>query len=601
MKFIKSLLLTGIIVMATSCNLDLLDDPNAVKLNETSPSLLLNNIQSGLAGFFNTASTFGMQVTRLQNSGGSIYENFANPQAFDGLWTAAYANVLTDCDVVIKQADASQFTVHAGMARVMQAYTLSVLVDYFGDVPFTEAFKGLENLNPAVDDQEELYTAILGILDQGITNLRTAPNALAPAITDFYYGGNTTRWIRLANSIKLKIYLNLRNVAANVPAATAGITALLATTEGVITAQTDNFVFRYATNNADPDVRHPRFVNNYITGAGDYIANYLMWQMFYGYDRHTGAAPSQGDPRMRFYFYRQRSANSTDPNEIRCVAQTAPPHYAFSTGTAIIYGGTTGDPTRVPPGISTDPASPAWARYFCFPTPIGYWGREHVDPQGIPPDGLARTTWGPYPSGGRFDANTNAGVANPALGMRGAGIQPIMMRSFVNFMRAEAALFLGVGGVARDQYEAGIRNSLADVRDWAVNGTYGSNAFGPSPNEASTINTFYPAATYTTDSNNYATAALAAYDAQATDGDRLNYVAREYWIALFGSGVESYNLYRRTGRPFGMQPTVNPAPGSFPRTFWYPAAFEGRNSTVVQKTDLTTPIFWHNSSANIDF
>jgi hypothetical protein len=701
MKFIKSLLLTGIIVMATSCNLDLLDDPNAVKLNETSPSLLLNNIQSGLAGFFNTASTFGMQVTRLQNSGGSIYENFANPQAFDGLWTAAYANVLTDCDVVIKQADASQFTVHAGMARVMQAYTLSVLVDYFGDVPFTDAFKGLENLNPAVDDQEELYTAILGILDQGITDLRTAPNALAPAITDFYYGGNTTRWIRLANSVKLKIYLNLRNVDA--PAATAGITALLATTEGVISAQTDNFVFRYATNGADPDVRHPRFVNNYITGAGDYIANYLMWQMFYGYD--------MTDPRMRFYFYRQRSANSTDPNEIRCVAQTAPPHYAFSTGTAIIYGGATGDPTRVPPGISTDPASPAWARYFCFPTPIGYWGREHVDPQGIPPDGLARTTWGPYPSGGRFDANVNAGVNNPALGMRGAGIQPIMMRSFVNFMRAEAALFLGVGGPAATQFNLGVTNSMTDVRDWSINGTFGSNAFGPSPNEAATINSFFPTvgtaltpvrvastanvatraglltidgvvladgdrvllkdqtvasqngvyvaasgtwtratdadsqaellgATVTVqegvtnitarfvqittgtinvdtttpaatainwrspladDISRYIARANAAYTAQSTDQNRMNIIAREYWISLFGSGVESYNLYRRTGTPYGMQPTVNPAPGSFPRTFWYPAAFEGRNSTVVQKTDLTTPIFWHNPSANIDF
>jgi len=591
MKLIKSLFLSGLIVLATSCELNLLDDPNAVKLNQTDPSLLLNNIQIGLAGFFNTASTFGMQVTRLQNSGGSVYENFANPQSFDGMWSAAYANVIVNSENVIKQADESGFTVHAGMARIMEAYALSVLVDYFGNVPFSEANAGAVNFNPKVDNMDVLYPQIIALLDQAITNLGTPASAVAPAITDFYYGGNTGRWIRLANTLKLKMFLNLRNV--NAAQATAGITAALA--GGVITTPAENFIFRYATNNADPDVRHPRFVGNYITGAGDYIANYLMWQMFYGYDRNTGVAPSQGDPRMRFYFYRQRAANSSDPNEIRCVAQTAPPHYPFSTGTAIIYG-----KPGVPPGISTDPASAAWTRTFCFPTPIGYWGREHVDPQGIPPDGLARSTWGAYPAGGRFDANVNAGVNNPALGMRGAGMQPILMRSFVNFMRAEAALFLGVGGVAADQFDLGVRASLADVRDWSVNGTLGTAA-GAAPTEAATINTFYPAATYTTDANNYATAALAAYNAQTDNDGRLNFIAREYWIALFGSGVESYNLYRRTGRPTGMQPTVNPDPGAFPRSFWYPTSFETRNSQVEQKANLTGAIFWDTKTVNLDF
>ncbi len=702
MKILKSTIATLLIVVATSCNLDLLDDPNAVQLNQTNPSLLLNNIQVGLAGFFNTASTFGMQVTRLQNSGGSIYENFANPQAFDGLWAAAYSNVLMDCSVLIKQADQSQFTVHAGMARIMQAYVLSVLVDYFGDVPFSQAFQGQANLNPGLDDMEDVYDEIINILNRGIADIGTAPNALAPAITDFYYGGGTAglaRWVRFANSVKLKIYLNLRLL--DVARATAGVTEAL--NAGVITAATDNFVFRYATNGADPDVRHPRFVGNYITGAGDYMSNYLMWQMFYGYN--------MTDPRMRFYFYRQRGANSTDPNEIRCVAQTAPPHYPFSTGTDIIYAPASfpDQSQRIPPGISSDPGNVAWSRTFCFPTPVGYWGREHVDPQGIPPDGLARTTWGPYPAGGRFDANVNAGANNPSLGMRGAGIQPIMLRSYVNFMRAEASLTLGVGGGAAAQYLLGIQNSLADVRDWAINGTYGSNAnIGASPTEATTINGFFPtvgstlanvrvattanlsalsglltvdgitlvagdrvlvkdqstprdngiyevaagAWIRTTDADSgaellgatvtvnegfsnasarfvqittgtitvgttnlnfrsplsdeitrYAARANAAYLAPANnDNDRLNYIAREYWISLFGNGVESYNLYRRTGKPTGMQPTVNPEPGPFPKTFWYPASFETRNSSVEQKSNLTGRVFWAEpASFNLDF
>jgi hypothetical protein len=698
MKFIKSFYIAVLIILATSCKLDLLDDPNAVKLTSTGPSLILNNIQIDLAGFFNTASTFGMQVTRLQNSGGSVYENFANPQAFDGLWNLGYAGILTDCDILIQQADASQFTVHAGMARVMQAYTLSILVDYFGNVPFSQAFKGVENLNPGVDKMEDLYPVIIATLDKAIANLRATPNAIAPAINDFYYGGGTTgvtRWIRLANSIKLKLGLNLKN--ANATLATSTINSALADAAGVMSAQGDSFVFRYATNNADPDVRHPRFVGNYITGAGDYIANYLMWQMFYGYD--------MTDPRMRFYFYRQRAANSSDPNEIRCVAQTAPSHYPFSTGTAIIAG-----KPGMPPGISTNPAAPAWSRTFCFPTPVGYWGREHVDPQGIPPDGLARTTWGAYPAGGRFDANVNAGTNNPALGMRGAGIQPILMRSSVNFMLAEAALTLPAvvgAGTAAAQYSSGVSNSLADVRDWSINGTLGTNtAFGNSPSEVTTINAFFPtvgtaigSARVATTANlsalsglltidgialaagdrvlvkdqttggqngvytaaagawtraadadtgakllgatvtvtegtanasarfvqlttgtitvgttatawrsplndeitRYAARANAAYAAQTTDANRLNFIAREYWISLFGSGVEAYNLYRRTGLPTGMQPTVNPAPGAFPRTFWYPSSFEARNSGVEQKANLTGKVFWDTFASDLNF
>jgi len=299
--------------------------------------------------------------------------------------------------------------------------------------------------------------------------------------------------------------------------------------------------------------------------------------------------------------------------------------------------------------------------------------------------------------------------------MRGAGIQPILMRSAVNFMRAEIALSPTLSGVtgagtAAAQFNLGVTNSLADVRDWSINGTLGTNAFGASPAETSTINGFFPtvgttltpvrvASTgnvaiatgglltidgvalaagdrvllkdQTTGSQNgiyvaaagawtrasdadiqaellgatvtvsegttnitarfvqittgtinvdtttppattinwrspladeiarYTTRANAAF--AAAGPDQLNIVAREYWISLFGCGVESYNLYRRTGLPSGMQPTVNPAPGAFPRTFWYPTSFEARNSSVEQKPNLTGKVFWDTFTANLNF
>lgn len=140
---------------------------------------------------------------------------------------------------------------------------------------------------------------------------------------------------------------------------------------------------------------------------------------------------------------------------------------------------------------------------------------------------------------------------------------------------------------------------MADVRDWSVNGTYNTTSVAAAPTEAATINGFYPSATYATDVNNYVVAALFAFN--SSPANALNYLAREYWIALYGNGIEAYNLYRRTGLPTGMQPAQNPVPGAFPRSFWYPANAANLNNQIEQKTDLEGKIFWDTNTTNLDF
>jgi hypothetical protein len=613
MKLYRKFAATMCVILASSCTLDLREDPNAVQPSQVLPSLQLNTMQRELANLFQAASSTGMAMTRLQNAGSSIYQTAVTPEGLNGLWSTAYANLLQDANSIITLADAQGYARHAGMARVMQAYTLVLLVDFFGDVPFSQAFQGATNFNPGVDNQADLYNKAIEILDQAKLDLNTNPttnnpagylNPVAPVITDLYYANNYAKWTKLANTLKLKIYLNLRLV--DPATATTQIAALVADaspTGGFISAQNENFVFRYGTITSDPDARHPRFVANYPAGGGNYMSNWLMWHMFHGYDATHNGAP--GDPRMRFYFYRQVNANSTSSNEIRCLTESLPSHYPSSTGSAIIDNSVSARPP-LGEGAShptKDAADPAWGRTFCYPTDRGYWGRDHVDPQGIPPDNNLRTAWGAYPSGGRFDNNSAAAVS-ATVGMRGAGFQPIMMRSYVQFMLAEARLFLGIGGLtARQYFSNGVTQSFTDVRDWTVNGTFGTTGVAAATNEAATINTFYPAATYTTDVNNYLASALSSFDDRlAVSPDQaMNYVGREYWIASFGNGVEAYNLYRRTGKPTGMQPVINPQPGNFPRTFWYPANFANLNNTVTQKADMSTRVFWDTNNTNLDF
>jgi Susd and RagB outer membrane lipoprotein len=81
----------------------------------------------------------------------------------------------------------------------------------------------------------------------------------------------------------------------------------------------------------------------------------------------------------------------------------------------------------------------------------------------------------------------------------------------------------------------------------------------------------------------------------------MNFIAREYWIAAFGNGVEAYNMYRRTGLPSGMQPTLDPNPGDFPRSWWYPQTYVTLNSNAEQKADLTTKVFWDKNASDLNF
>ena len=540
---VKILILSLFTVFMGSCELDLLDNPNAVTTNNTDLNYLLNNIQVSFSSHFNNLSDPGMRLTRMLNLGAAIYDNAVTPGGLGGTWTTAYASILNDVKALIPLAEKSELFVHAGAARTIRAYVLVSMVDVFGDIPLTDALNP-ENFNPKVDGGAAVYTSALADLDQAIANF--AAKNKGGVTSDLYFGGDVDKWTRLANTLKLKILLNRRLI--DKAGSTSGINALISGNK-LISANAQNFVFKYGTNLTNPDTRHPRYAGQYsATGGGDYQSNSYMGIMY--------TAKGFPDPRIRYYFYRQVVVNSKDVNEIRCINNSKPAHYGAND-------------------------------VFCFPTAVGYWGRDHLSNEGIPPDGLRRTAWGVYPAGGLYDNDAGKGVAL-GVGGGGAGIHPIMMQSFVDFMLAESALTMGTTGDAKALLKSGIEKSMADVR-----------ALSLSTIEGGKITAFETASNYVwaTEVKKYVDKVLADYDAAANDDAKLNIIGTEYWIALYGNGVEAYNLYRRTGKPANQQPGLDPNFGSFVRSFYYPTAFIARNSSAKQKANVTVPVFWDNNPA----
>jgi len=88
-----------------------------------------------------------------------------------------------------------------------------MLVDFWGDVPYSEAFLGAANVQPVTDDAT-IYPQLLTLLDEGIEDMRETSGLRAPATDDYFYAGNAARWIRFANTLKLRLYLHLANTGS---------------------------------------------------------------------------------------------------------------------------------------------------------------------------------------------------------------------------------------------------------------------------------------------------------------------------------------------------------------------------------------------------
>lgn len=558
-KKIKILAIACGLIVATSCELDLLDNPNAVTISSADNNFLLNRLQLDARNLFTTGSGFGMAMTRMINQGNNTYQAAYTPITPNGMWNNAYANILVDADALIARADAGNLTTHAGIARVIKAYALMTLVDFFNDVPYSQALDPNE-FNPQRDQAASVYAAALSLLDAAIANFGVAPLA-APA-NDFFYGGNRASWTKLAKALKLKLLLNRSLVSAGDGAA---INALITEADLPGTAA-ESWRFPYSTERANPDSRHPRFIANYVTGGSQYQSNYYMWHLTEAKKGTTGYAgvPGDGgpspDPRAPYYFNRQVTLNPTDINELRCINETEPQHY-------------------------TEKGFLKSRGLFCLPGVRGYWGRDHLDNQGIPPDNLKRTVPGIYPAGGRFDRAPAVITNNQNLGNQGAGIEPMMERAYVQFMIAEAELRINNNpAAALTRLTNGITASINDVR-----------AFALTTLESAAVTTAIANAAHDAARNNYVANVTAEYNAAASNTDRMRIIAREYWLALYGNGVEAHNLYRRTGQPDGMQPGLNANFGTYPRTLLYPNDHVARNRNAEQRDSMADRVFWDNN------
>ena len=251
-KFIIHVIL--VLTLVTSCNdLDELNiNPNGVDPETADLNLLLATIETEVGkrvvelGFGNIAGV--MQHTQKDGWSGGHNDYDWGSDSWSG-----YYGILRNTDEFYQKAMDGEYAFHQGVALVMRSYVFGLIADLWGDAPYSEALlaeDGPENFKPVYDGQKDIYMGIF-------TDLEAANNLLSGdqdsysninSSQDLIYGGDASKWRKLANSIALRYYMRLS--AKEPSTAEEGIKRITsdATKYPLITSAADDANISYAGN-----------------------------------------------------------------------------------------------------------------------------------------------------------------------------------------------------------------------------------------------------------------------------------------------------------------------------------------------------------------
>lgn len=221
-----------------------------------------NSYSSFVAGFWGKSGTVsGFSQERTYNYTTNYYQN---------LWNDTYDN-LNDYELVQKNGTAQGYPNHAAIARIMKVYNFLLLVDEYGDIPYSKALKGLDNTSPAYDKAADIYKDFVVQLKGAVNDINAVPaGSRTVGNEDVVFNGGMTNWKRFANSLRLRILLresSTNDAALNAYVATE-MTALEAEADGFITTD----VQVQPTYTANTDQQNP-FYDRYGFAPGAIRAN----------------------------------------------------------------------------------------------------------------------------------------------------------------------------------------------------------------------------------------------------------------------------------------------------------------------------------------
>ncbi len=272
----RTLALLAVVLSAGSCKKGVFYDginTNQAQLQNPTPTLMLPGVITGTgyewggdASRF--TSLFMQEVTGAANQSKSYGNYVVGTGDVDGMWTNLYGGtggIMANANELIKLAVANKQLHYEAIGKIMMANALGLTTDMWGDVPYSDAFGGFNNVMPTYDKQQAIYTTIDGLLSDAITELASSEISSTikqPGIDDVIYQGDLTKWAATAYALKAKFYLHLGKVdAGNYTKALAAATSALTKT-GTVTAFSPSSSFSVPFVGASSTSQSPWFEFN---------------------------------------------------------------------------------------------------------------------------------------------------------------------------------------------------------------------------------------------------------------------------------------------------------------------------------------------------
>ncbi|MFV0467820.1 MAG: SusD/RagB family nutrient-binding outer membrane lipoprotein [Dysgonomonas sp.] len=549
-NIIKILATIAILLSFEGCSdfLDINKDPNSPTTPELSQLLsgseyyMVTGLGQGDFIGDNLSSYVHHTVSReVQNYGMNTQAN--NPY---NTWNYLYTYVLTDYDAIIKNGEENGNLRYAGIAKTLKAYTFSMMVDLWGDVPYSE-FNVPGLIAPKPDNSKDIYNKLIALLEAGIADLNNtnAENKLKPASDDFFYAGNVTKWVKLNNTLKLKLLLQSRKVKSDITDWQTKLNALI--TENNFIASGEDFQFWFNEKTNPTDMRHPAFVNGY-TGQHTFFISPYFYETMKGQTHNVTDNPFSGisDPRVPYYFYNQLKPGGATENK-----------YEYRNGDFVsIFFASNG-------------------------------------PNSASNNDKSYTKIGIYPCGGKYD-NGAGGAVSLTTGT-GVAPQKLITYASLKFMLSELALIGETTADAKALFQDALNASIAHVNTVAAKQS-GTPSIADTDRDAfvTAVIAKYDAAD--------AAGKLKIVITQKWITNFMNPV--DCYTDYRRTGYPSLFNPNKTEDPgYGVNPTANadsPARvpllniASYPRSLYYPTNSETElNKNMTQKTNLSTPfVFW---------
>ncbi len=188
----------------------------------------------------------------MQNFVQAIAPNQPNPgiwnyQMFngdaDGDWNAFYVVTLNNLNILNGKAEKDKEPNYAAIAKILTAYTLGTATDIWGDIPYSQAFQGVEKIAPAYDKQEDIYKDVQNLLNAAIGEIDPS-STVVPGGDDYFYNGDMASWKKLAYTLKARYFMHLTKAPGYTPAVQAD-SAVQALAQGMASSA-DDLKFQYA-------------------------------------------------------------------------------------------------------------------------------------------------------------------------------------------------------------------------------------------------------------------------------------------------------------------------------------------------------------------